>query len=394
MGSTNEPKTLMLLPVDCRVRVLSLIDCPKATMRLCQTCRTFGARLQATVELWHSVLAQKWGAPGARTSTELWYNDPAHKQSPARSFALTLPMLKTVRAFMDASVEERVSREPRAMPPRPLEHCVHEECVPVLLQEYRLVLEIHYQGRCILAQCVQCFEGMCNADQMGNPGAPMAFDARARAEVFKAPRARFPRSSSLGGPGAFVARLSVVALDGQWKSVSCLGESCGYEVEAMDAVAVDAMEVEAVQRLPQHPPRLRQVFFDDFCLPVSTFPLAVCQEIRDGLHDLENNDEPENGNWDNELGEGRGLAVGMDVHLSAQIEPLSDAVDAWRVSSFCVEPMPITAYPGNCRFDYYNDESCQMRGTTNTDEMATCFVWEASNLGKHVGDAHQRWGGA
>ena len=389
MGSTNEPKTLMLLPVDCRVRVLSLIDCPKATMRLCQTCRTFGARLQATVELWHGVLAQKWGAPGARTSTELWYNEPVHQQSPARSFALTLPMLKTVRAFMDASVEERVSREPRAMPPKSLEHCVHEECVPVLLQEYRLVLEIFYHGRCVLAQCVQCFEGMCNADQMGI-GGPMAFDTRARAEVFKAPRS----PASLGGQSAFVARLSVVALDGQWKSVSCLGESCGYEVEAMDAVAVDAMEVEAVQRLPQHPPRLRQVFFDDFCLPVSTFPLAVCQEIRDGLHDLENNDEPENGNWDNELGEGRGLAVGMDVHLSAQIEPLSDAVDAWRVSSFCVEPMPITAYPGNCRFDYYNDESCQMRGTTNTDEMATCFVWEASNLGKHVGDAHQRWGGA
>ena len=164
----------------------------------------------------------------------------------------------------------------------------------------------------------------------------------------------------------------------------------------MDAVAVDAMEVEAVQQAVQHPPRSRQVHFDDFCLPVSTFPLAVCQEIRDGLHDLENKDEPENGNWDNELGEGRGLAVGLDVHLSAQIEPLSDAADAadaWRVSSFCVEPMPIIAYPGNNRFDYYNDESCQMRGTTNTDEMATCFVWEASNLGKHVGDAHQRWGG-
>ena len=391
MGSTDEPKTLMLLPVDCRVRVLSLIDCPKATMRLCQTCRTFGARLQATVELWHGVLAQKWGAPGARTSTELWYNEPVHQQSPARSFALTLPMLKTVRAFRDVSVEERVSREPRAMPPRSLEHCLHEECVPVLLQEYRLVLEILYQGRCVLAQCVQCFEGMCDADQMGN-GAPMAFDARARAEVFKAPRS----PASLGGPGAFVARLSVVALDGQWKSVSCLGESCGLELEAMDAVAVDAMEVEAVQQAVQHPPRSRQVHFDDFCLPVSTFPLAVCQEIRDGLHDLENKDEPENGNWDNELGEGRGLAVGLDVHLSAQIEPLSDAADAadaWRVSSFCVEPMPIIAYPGNNRFDYYNDESCQMRGTTNTDEMATCFVWEASNLGKHVGDAHQRWGG-
>ena len=367
----DEPRALLLLPVDCRVRVLSLIDCPKATMRLCQTCRTFGDRLQAA-ELWHGVLAQKWGAPGARTSTELWYEEPVHQNTPARSFALTLPMLKSVRAFRDASREERVSREPKAMPPRSLEHCLHEECVPVLLEEYRMVLEIMHHGRCILAQCVQCFEGMCNADQMGTTsrdwpdGAPMAFDTRARAVPF-----------SGGDQGAFEARLSVVAPDG---TVSCLGQSSEQAVHATD--------VEAGQPLP----RLRQVFFDDFRIPVSTFPLAVCQEIRHGLHDLNNDEEPEHGNWDAELGEGRGVAVGMHVYLSAQIEALLDAADAWRVSSFCIEPVPVTAYPGNSHFDYYNDESCQQRGSTNTDEMATCFLWEASNLGKHAGDAHQRWG--
>ena len=46
-GSTDGPITLMLLPLDCRVKVLSLIDCPKAAMRLCQACRTFGYRLPA-----------------------------------------------------------------------------------------------------------------------------------------------------------------------------------------------------------------------------------------------------------------------------------------------------------------------------------------------------------
>ena len=191
MSNTDKPRALLLLPVDCRVRVLSLIDCPKATMRLCQTCRTFGDRLQAA-ELWHGVLAQKWGAPGARTSTELWYEELVHFE--LVHFVRTLPMLKSVRAFRDASREERVSREPKAMPPRSLEHCLHEECVPVLLEEYRMVLEIMHHGRCILAQCVQCFEGMCNADQMGTTsrdwpdGAPMAFDTRARAVPFSGGR--------------------------------------------------------------------------------------------------------------------------------------------------------------------------------------------------------------
>ena len=370
-GGMDEPKTLVLLPVDCRVRVLSLIDCPKATMRLCQTCRTFGDRVVAT-ELWHGVLAQRWGVTGA----QLWYDELVHRCIVDE--CISLPMLKSVRAFREASEAER---ESRAMPPRSLEHCLHEECVPVLLEEFRLVLEITYHGRCVLAQCVQCFEGMCNADRMGKStnawpdGAPMAFDTRARAVVFNTPR---PPASW----DAFVARLSVVAPDG---TVTCLGES---GEEAMDAM--DAMDVEEMQQQP----RLRQVFFDDFSLPVSTFPLAVCQEIRDGLHDLTNEEDPDNGNWDNELGEGRGLAVGIDVYLSAQIEPVPNTADAWRVSSFCIEPQPDIAYPGNSHFDYYNDESCQQRGHTKTDEMARCVLWEATNLGKHVGDAHQRWGGA
>jgi hypothetical protein len=82
------------------------------------------------------------------------------------------------------------------------------------------------------------------------------------------------------------------------------------------------------------------------------------------------------------------------VYLSAQIEALLDAANAWQVSSFCIEPVPYITYPGNSHFDYYNDESCQHRGTTRTNEMAMCFLWEASNLGKHAGVAHQRWGGS
>ena len=83
-GSTDGPITLMLLPLDCRVKVLSLIDCPKAAMRLCQACRTFGYRLPANerargmiceaTKLWQAVLARKWGAPVAHTPAELWYN--------------------------------------------------------------------------------------------------------------------------------------------------------------------------------------------------------------------------------------------------------------------------------------------------------------------------------
>ena len=398
----------MLLPLDCRVKVLSLIDCPKAAMRLCQACRTFGYRLPASerargmiceaTKLWQAVLARKWGAPVAHTPAECWYNEV---RKPAESFARTLSMPISVRAFREADKHTRAAREPRAMPPRMLEHCLDEEGVPrycdpaeegmpMRLEEYRLLLEISsYDGRCILAQCVQCYEGMCDADQMGHrapdfpDGAPMAFDASTRAVDFKAPGS----PASWGGQGAFVARLWVVALDGD--GVVCyLGES--YNLDLIETPsAKDAMDVDS-----EPPLRSRQLlFFDDFCLPVSTFPLAVCEQIRDGLYEL-TDDENEHGNIDPELGVGIGWAVGIRVHLSVQIEPRPDATDAWQASAFCIEPCPIIAYPGNSAFDYYNDESCQARGNLHTDVMAACFLWEATNLGKHVGDAHQRWGGA
>ena len=412
-GSTDGPITLMLLPLDCRVKVLSLIDCPKAAMRLCQACRTFGYRLPANerargmiceaTKLWQAVLARKWGAPVAHTPAELWYNQLS---TPAESFARTLSMPTAVRAFRAASEDTRAAREPRAMPPRMLEDWLDEDGVlrycdpaaegaPMRLEEYRLLLAIKFHGRCILTQCVQCFEGMCGADKMGHraPGfpddAPMAFDASTRAVDFKAPGS----PASWGAQGAFVASLWGVALDGDG-TVCCLGDSCNLAVietpSEMEAPAVDAMDVDSVPPLPR---TTQLLFFDDFCLPVSTFPLAVCDEIRDGLHEL--NDDPfEQGNWGSGHGDGIGWAVGMRVYLSVQIEPRPDATDAWQASAFCIEPCPIIAYPGNSAFDYYNDESCQARGNLHTDVMAACFLWEATNLGKHVGDAHQRWGGA
>ena len=54
-------------------------------------------------------------------------------------------------------------------------------------------------------------------------------------------------------------------------------------------------------------PSSQLLFFDDFCLPVSTFPLAVCEQIRDGLYEL-TDDENEHGNIDPELGVGIGWA--------------------------------------------------------------------------------------
>ena len=109
----------MLLPLDCIVKVLSLIDCPKATMRLCQACRTFGYRLPASerekgmiceaTQLWQAVLARKWGAPVAHTPAECWYNEV---RKPAESFARTLSMPISVRAFREADKHTRAAREP------------------------------------------------------------------------------------------------------------------------------------------------------------------------------------------------------------------------------------------------------------------------------------------
>ena len=117
-SSTDGPKTLMLLPLDCIVKVLSLIDCPKATMRLCQACRTFGYRLPASerekgviceaTQLWQAVLARKWGAPVAHTPAECWYNEV---RKPAESFARTLSMPISVRAFREADKHTRAAAE-------------------------------------------------------------------------------------------------------------------------------------------------------------------------------------------------------------------------------------------------------------------------------------------
>ena len=88
---------------------------------------------------------------------------------------------------------------------------------------------------------------------------------------------------------------------------------------------------------------------------------------------MNNDTEPEDGNWDAENEVGIGKLAAIEVSLEMLLKPLSEKRDAWKFASFSITPAPIISYPGNDRFDYQLfDEEPQY-----TLEMHGCFLTEA-----------------